>query len=180
MALTHQMMQNHCLSIRVELGYPLFAPANATLAFSAGRKFDFGVGMDLVRHAERGAKDFVYAGWASVTDDLPHDYTLVIRQRASVDVITGVTFWAADDEAPINIVAKDRELYFELDARLNLQQRLGRPGRKMLQGERRAMERIRRGVELLDGTVLNGNAWVKNGGDWTPPAPSRETVVNFR
>ena len=174
------MMQNHCLSIRAELGYPLFAPANVTLAFSAGRKFDFSVGMDLVRHAERGGRDFVYAGWASVTDDLPHDYTLVIRQRASVDVMTGVTFWAADDEAPLAIVAKDRELYFELDGRLNLQQRLGRPGRKILQGERRAMERIRRGAELLDDVTLVGNAWVKNGGDWTPPTPPQASVIHFR
>lgn len=180
MALTHQMMQNHCLSIRTELGYPLFAPANATLAFSAGRKFDFSVGMDLVRHAERGGKDFVYAGWSSVTDDLPGDYTLVIRQQASIDVVTGVTFWAADDEAPLVIVTRDRSIYFELDGRLNLQQRLGRPGRKILQGERRAMERIRRGAELLDDVTLDGNAWVRNGGDWTPPAPPQASVINFR
>jgi hypothetical protein len=180
MALTHQMMQNHCLSIRAEVGYPLFAPANATLAFAAGRKFDFSVGMDLVRHAERGSKDFVYAGWASVTDDAPLDYTLVIRQRISVDVITNVTFWASDNEAPVVILAKDRDLYFELDDRLNLQQRAGRPGRKILQGERRAMERIARGAERLDGTIIGGNAWVKNGGEWVPPATSHESAVNFR
>lgn len=180
MLLTHEMMQNHSLAIRTELGYPLFIPANATMAFAAGRKFDLAVGMDLVRHAERGNKDFVYAGWATITDDAPCDYTLVIRQQVSVDVITDVTFWAADDVSPLVIISSERNMYFELDGRLNLQQRSGRPGRKILQGERRAMERILRSAELLDGTVLDGTDWVKNGGDWVPPTTSRENVVNFR
>lgn len=174
------MMQNHCRAIRSELGYPAFAPANPTMAFAAGRKFDFAVGMDLVRHAQSGGKDFIHAGWACAADDLPHDYTLVIRQRASVDIVTGVTFWAANDDTPLVIVARDRDLYFQLDDRLNLQQRFGRPGRKMLQGERRAMERILRVAATFDDTLLDGNAYVKNGEDWVPPAPMHQSIINFR
>ena len=136
--------------------------------------------MDLVRHAERRRRDFVYAGRASVTDDGPSDHTLVIRQRISVDVITGVTFWALDDEAPLVIIATDRDLYFELAGPLNFQQRSGRPGRKIHQGERRAMERVARGAERLDATILDSNTSVRNGGEWVPPAAPQERVVNFR
>lgn len=180
MTLTKSMMQNHSLAIRAEMGYPLYSPANHTLAFAAGRKFDFQVGMDLARHAETGGKDFVYAGWASIHDDAPTDYALIVRQPDVIDILPGVEFWAADDQSPIVILLQQRGIYFELDGRLNLQQRAGRPGRKLALGIKRAMDRIRRRAELLDGTELTGNAWIPNGGDWTPPPPPQTTAVLFR
>lgn len=180
MTLTKSMMQNHSLAIRAEMGYPLYAPANHTLAFAAGRKFDFQVGMDLARHAEMGGKDFVYAGWASIHDDAPTDYTLVVRQPDVIDILPGAQFWAAGDQSPVVILLQQRDMYFELDARLNLQQRSGRPGRRLALGIKRAMERIRHRADLLEGTELDENAWVRNGGDWTPPAPPQASAVFFR
>lgn len=178
MTVTHDTLQNHMLAIRSEMGYPLFAPACHTLAWSAGGPIDMQVGMDLARLAQTTGRDLIYGAWESAERERPSEYVLALRQPHLVEIVRNCSFYAADEAAPLILMCETRDEHYVLNDRLFLERRRGLPGRRLELGKRRAEQRIINSLNASVDHVLEGGGVMPRGGEWMPyPATRSETLA---
>lgn len=169
--------QNYCLALRRELGYPLHAPVNHTLAFASGGPADAAKSLILARHATVMGRDMVYAAWDSFAPAEPTSIALAIREMTHVDIVTGCQLWTADATAPLVILAPGRNEHFVLGPRGYLQRRSGKPAQHLARGKRIARQRIRRAAALMSNDLLPDNQFVPAGRDFLPPFGLRQEQV---
>lgn len=170
--------QNFMLAVRQELGWPSFKPANDAIAFCAGRRIDFELGLELARIAQMLNKDAVYTAWANTTTTTPLAFSIVYRDLLAVDIVDRVVPYAANDDAPIVFVnARSKEI-FAVDRRGSLVRFPGKPS-NVGTGHKLAMKRIRATAATMSDDLLENNRFVPTGADWVEPAASVATVVRF-
>ena len=173
MTVTNILLQNHMLAIRSEMGYPLFAPACHTLAWSAGGPVDMQVGMDLARLAQTTSRDLIYGAWQSAEHERPSEYVLALRQPHLVEIVRNCSFYAADEAAPLILMCETRDEHYILNARLFLERRPGMPGRRLELGKRRAEQRIIHSPNASVDHMLEGGGVMPRGGEWMPYQATR-------
>lgn len=169
--------QSYCLAVREQLGYPLFAPVNHTLAFASGGPAIGHKLLDLARHATTMGRDMVYIAWPEFSRAEPAEIVLAMRELTHVDVITGCQLWATDATAPLVIVAPRRDEHFVLSGRGYLERRRGMPAKHLGRGRRIARQRVTRAAALQGTELLPDNQLVPPGGEWVPPAPASDSPM---
>ena len=181
MTITNVTLQNHMLSIRAEMGYPLTAPACHTLSWSSGGPVDIQVGMDLARLAQIRSRDVIYGAWHALEHERPSEYVLALRQPHTVDIIRKCSFYAANETAPLNLMCEARDEHYVLNDRLFLERRSGMPGRRLELGKRRAEERIILSPHARLDEMLDGGGIMPRGGEYMPTyaEPSETVVIQF-
>lgn len=170
--------QNFMLSVRREMGWPAFKPANDAIAFCTGRKMDFEVGAEMARIALRLRKDAIYTGWAHIKATKPLGFTIVYREMLAVDIVDYVVPFAANDDAPIVFVSTRADEHFAVDTRGSLARIVGKP-KNIGTGRKLAMKRIRATAATMGNELLADNQFVPFGSDWAEPETSIETIVRF-
>lgn len=178
MELTVLHHQNLMLALRQAMGWPLFKPANDSIAFSAGREVDFETGMELARIAQMMGKDLVYSGWADTRVKDPTTFCVAYREMLTVDIVDRLVPFAANDDAPIILVSTKADEFFMIDKRGSLLRVEGKP-KGIGKGRKLAMKRIKAAAAEMSDKPLTGNRFVPTGGDWIAPAAPVETVVRF-
>ncbi len=170
--------QNFMLAVRREMGWPAFKPANDAIAFCSGRRMDIEVRTEVARIATAMRKDAVYTGWVNIRATMPLGFTIVYRERLTVDIIDRVVPYAANDDAPIVFVSTRADEHFAVDTRGSLVRISGKPG-NIGTGRKLAMKRIRTAAATMGDELLADNRFVPFGSDWIEPETPAETVVRF-
>lgn len=176
MMLRHQQTM---LALRQEMGLPLVKPANDCIAFTSGKPSDFEVGMELGRIATMLNKDLIYSGWTTAKAREPIDFTIAIRELLTVDIVTGLVPFAANDEAPIVLISIRGNDVFKIDSRGSLVRVHGKPA-SMGKGRKLALRRIRAAAATMRDDLLPGNRHVPWGAESIQPeVAAAETIVRF-
>jgi len=171
--------QNTMLALRQEMGWPLTRPANDCLAFTSGRPTDIEVGMEIGRLSGMLGKDVIYSGWSSITAREPAGFTITYREMLTVEIVDRVIPFAANDDAPIVLVSTQGDEFFAIDTRGSLVRVAGKP-RRLGEGRKRAMRRIKATAATMRGELLPGNRRMLWGaGTIEPDTASVETIVRF-
>lgn len=170
--------QQFMLAVRRELGWPAFKPMNDCLAFCAGREMDFEVGSEMARIAQMLGKDAIYTGWANAKATKPVGFTIVYRERLTVDVVDRVVPFAANDDSPILFVSTRSNEHFRIDHRGSLIRIAGKP-KGIGKGRDLAMKRIRATAALMGDQLLENNRHVPWGAESVQPETPTECVVRF-
>jgi hypothetical protein len=165
-------------AIRQEMGWPLFKPANDSLAFSSGRALDVEVGMELGRLATEMRKDIIYSSWANVHAEEPSGYTIVVRELLKTDVIDRCLPWAASESGPIIFISTRGDEMFAIGRRGLLERVAGKP-KARAKGRALAMKRIRAAAAAMGDELASGNVHLPFGSPWVEPDQPAETVVQF-
>jgi len=171
--------QNLMLALRQEMGWPLVKLANDCISFGSGRPSDFEVDMELGRIATMLNKDVIYSGWTTIKAREPAGFTIAIREMLTVDIVTGLVPFAANDDAPVVLVSTRKNELFRIDARGSLVRVQGKP-KSLGNGRKLALRRLKAAAATMRDDLLPGNRHVPWGADSIPPeAGVAETVVRF-
>lgn len=174
--------QNFMLSVRQEMGWPLFRPANDGIGFASGREMSFEVGTEIARIAriaQAMRKDIVYTGWASPRAKDRTSFTLAYRELLTVDVIDRLVPFAANEQAPVVLVSTRADEVFAVDRRGLLVRVPGTP-KGIGKGRKLAMQRIKAAAAMMGDELIENNGFVPPGADWIEPDAPLETIVQFR
>jgi hypothetical protein len=174
MAMWHQ---NTSLALRLEMGWPIFKPVNDCISFTAGRAVDFQQGLELGRIAQILGKDVIHSSWASGKAVKPAAFCVAYRELLAVDIIDRVVPFAANDDDRVILVSTRSDEHFAIDGRGSLVRVAGKP-KRLGEGRKRAMKRIKTVASTLGGEMLASNRLVPIGGTVAPEVPF-ETTVRF-
>ena len=171
--------QNFMLSVRQQMGWPSFRPANNCIGWSSGQDVDFEVGMEIARIAQMVGKDLIYTGWASTRAKDPTSFAVAYREMLNVDIVDRLVPYAVNDHAPIILVSTRADEFFAIDSRGSLVRMDGKP-KGMRKGKALAMKRIKAAAATMRDELLANNAFVAPGAEWIEPEAPLETIVQFR
>lgn len=167
-------LQNFALAVRKELGFPLFQTANQSIKFTAGGRLDLMKQIQTAALAEEMSRDLIYFSWGSVAAKAPSEIAVFYRDELLVDVISGCSLWAQDEEIPLVLLNERGGEHFVRGARGALERQDGLPSGNLKPGKRLAMERVQQVAARMRSDILPGNTFVPHGESWTDHQPPRE------
>lgn len=168
--------QNWMWAVRREMGWPAEKPACDSIAWAAGRLFDIELGLDLARHTQTLRKDIVYGGWPKADARAPFNYTVALRELMTVDLVTRLIPYAADETTPVVLVSTRSNEHFTIGSRGLLERHPGKPC-GLARGRALATKRIRRTAASMGDEICPDNLWIRNGEDVVEPAPTAQGIV---
>lgn len=171
---TNVKLQNYALAARQELGFPLFQTANQSIKFTAGGRLDLMKQIQTAALAEEMSRDLVHFAWTSVAAKAPSDIAVFYRDALLVDVISGCSLWASDDESPLLLLNERGSEHFVRGARGAIERREGLPPGNLKPGKRLATERVQQAAARMGGDILPGNTFVPHGESWADHRPPQE------
>lgn len=182
--MTHitEMMRLYCYSVGKELGYSIDGTRDDALGFVSGNRFDEQVGMDLARWVQATGRDTLYAVWPYLYNAVaPSEYVFALRTADHVHIVRNCSFYADDDRAPMVVFARDRDEHFVVSNQFNLEPRKGKPGRRMITGERAALKRIHEATQYIRFASSREHPDFPLSGTWAPQLVlATEPVVRVR
>ncbi len=107
--------QNTMIALRKEMGWPLFRPANDSIAFTSGRSLDVEVGLELGRIAAELGRDVIYSSWPHAQAKRPTGFSIAYRELLTVDVVDGLVPYAANDTVPVVLISVRNAETFSVD-----------------------------------------------------------------
>ena len=174
---TALLHQNTMLALRREMGWPAFKPAKDCISFTAGREVDLAQSVKLGRIAQALGKDVICSSWSKVKAVEPAAFCVAYRELLAVDIVDRVIAFAANDTDWIILVSTRSDEHFTIDRRGSLVRVTGKP-KRLGNGRKRAMKRIKTVAATLGGEMLASNRLVPIGGTVAPEA-AVETIVRF-
>lgn len=170
------LQQNLVLGLRQQIGYPLYAPARHTMAFSSGRPVDLVRRMEMSVTAEDMQRDIVYVAFKSLNSEHCVSISLAIRERNYVDWVSNVVAWAKDETSDIVLIDRTGNEHFFLNERCQLERSEGVPDVHLTAGRMLASERIRAAAAALPQRLQDHNQLLPETG-WADRVPIRQEIV---
>jgi hypothetical protein len=162
-----------CSALRTLMGYPVCAPPFHTIAWCSSAPRNIFEALELTRIAAAKGCDFVHASFSLDTDE-PLGVSLAVRRREGIEWIPNVRLYAADDRAPVELLAADRR--WLIGPRLFLTTAKLPPKTRRAPGEAIAWRRWRHAVATTT-PKLEGSVWVPPGGALTDAIPHERIKV---
>lgn len=153
--------QNWTFALRLAMGYPRYAPAFHTTAWSSSGRQDIFQAMQVTQLAIDMGCDMVHV---SMTTDggQPLGVSLAIRQGAGVELMPNLRLYAASETSKIELLSDSRRWF--VGSRHVLTSAKLPPKSRREQGEKIARRRWRQMYAALGDLRLEGNLSVPVGG----------------
>lgn len=155
------LAQQWCFSLRILMGYPREAPPFHTAAWCSSTPRNVFEAIELMQVATDKGCDLVHVAF-SLDQDGPLGVSLAVRQKTGVEWIPNVRLYAADEKAPIALLADDRR--WLIGSRLFLTSAKLPPKARRAQGEEIAWRRWRHAAATMAPVKMVGSVWVPPGG----------------
>ena len=162
------MAQNWCLTLRTLMNYRPYAPPFHSTAWCFSSPRNVFQAMELTQIAADKGSDLVHVAFELDIDE-PLSVSMAVRQDAGVVWIPDVRLYAADESAPIELLADDRR--WMIGSRLFLTSAKLPPKHCRAQGEEIAWRRWRHAVATTAPLTLEGSVWVPPGGTFKDAIP---------
>lgn len=166
--------QAWCFALRTLMGYPGYAPPFHTTAWCSSSPRDVFQAMELTRIAADKGSDLVHVAFALDVDE-PLSVSLAVRQGGGVMWIPRLRLYAADEKAPLELLADDRR--WAIGPRLFLTDAKLPPKHRRVQGEEIAWRRWRRAVATTASLKLDGSVSVPPGGSFKDAIPLEQLKI---
>ncbi|WP_394440066.1 hypothetical protein ACGGKE_03495 [Sphingobium naphthae] len=165
--MTHPYIKNGqswAFALRTLLGYPVFAPARHTVAFSTSGPRDLEKDRHLADIAIEMQRDFVHLTFVDIDAPEPSEIGLAVLGHHGVHWLPKARLFAASERAPLEMLHGDKR--WRIDERNQLVS-YKLPARHLLtRGEQVAWQRLRKMAAALDGLELTGGKFVMLGGSY--------------
>jgi hypothetical protein len=165
------LAQNWCFALRLLMGYPGYAPPFHTTAWCSSTPRNVFEAIELTQIAAAKGCDLVHVSFLLNSDE-PLEVSLAVRQSAGVVWMPGLRLYAADERAPIELLADD--CCWSIGPRLFLTSAKLPPKCRLAQGEEIAWRRWQEAVATMAPLKLNGSVWVPPGGTFEDAIPQEQ------
>lgn len=166
--------QAWCFALRTLMNYPAYAPPFHTTAWCSSSPRDVFQAMELTQIAADKGSDLVHVAFALDSDE-PLSVSLAVRQGAGVVWIPDVRLYAADEKAPVELLADDRR--WSIGPRLFLTNAKLPPKHRRAQGEEIAWRRWRNAAATMASLKMDGSVWVPPGGSLKDAIPHEQLKI---
>lgn len=166
--------QAWCFALRTLMGYPGYAPPFHTTAWCSSSPRDVLQTMELTRIAADKGSDLVHVAFSLDVDE-PLSVSLAVRQGGGVIWIPCLRLYAADEKAPIELLADDRR--WSVGRRLFLTDAKLPPKHRRVKGEEIAWRRWRHAAATTASLRLSGSVWVPPGGSFEDAIPHERLKI---
>lgn len=166
--------QAWCFALRTLMNYPAYAPPFHTTAWCSSSPRDVFQALELTQIAADKGSDLVHVAFALDSHE-PLSVSLAVRQGAGVVWIPDVRLYAADEKAPVELLADDRR--WSIGPRLFLTSAKLPPKHRRAQGEEIAWRHWRHAVATMAALKLDGSVWVPPGGSFKDAIPHEQLKI---
>lgn len=166
--------QAWCIALRTLMNYPAYALPFHTTAWRSSSPRDVSQALELTQIAADKGSDLVHVAFA-LDIDAPSSVSLAVRQGAGVAWIPDVHLYAADEKAPLELLAYDRRWF--IGPRSFLTSAKLPPKHRKARGEEIAWRRWQHAAAIEVPLTLERALWVPPGGTFKDAIPHEHLKI---